>query len=131
MAVETIRIDGRTYRVRTVYGTRQRSFQIISGQNAGTSLSQRQIRDIRGTGYTFTMQFEADPAYPTEYDLFYEKITEPVEYHTVTVPYGQTTMTFQAAVVSGTDQDMGIIGGKRRYSKLTVTFSYMQPQRSV
>lgn len=131
MATEKIKMDGRTYRVRIVNGTRQRAFEIISGGNAGVSLSRRKIRDIRGTSYTFTMQFAPDPAAVADYNLFYEAISAPVESHRITLPYGQTTITFDAAVISGTDTDLGVTGGFRRYGGLTVTFEPMEPQRAV
>lgn len=127
--METITMDGVTYRVRSVYLSRRRSFALIEGRNAGESLSDRRIRDLRGTGYSYTMQVEPDPAYPEDYDAFFEAVSAPVDYHTVTMPYGQGTMTYEAAVVSGSDTDKGVLGGKRRYTGLTVNFQYMEPQR--
>ncbi len=125
-----IKIDGETYDVRIVYETLSRSFEIIEGSNAGTSLSYRSIRDIQGTGYTYSMQVEPNPANPAAYDAFYEKISEPVEYHTVEMPYGQSTITFQAKIDSGHDTYRGKIGGYNYWKGLTITFGYMQPQRT-
>lgn len=127
--VEKIVMDGITYNVRVVYKGRTRSFELISGSNAGRSLSARKIRDILGTGYSYQMQIEPDPAHPGDYDAFFEAISAPVDYHTITMPYGQSTMTYQAAVSSGSDTDNGYMGGARRYSGLTVNFEYMEPQR--
>lgn len=122
-------MDGVTYRVRTVYLSRRRAFTLIEGDNAGDSLADRRIRDLRGTGYSCSMQVEPDPAYPEDYDAFYMAISAPVDFHTVTMPFGQSTLTYEAAVESGTDTDKGILAGKRRYTGLTVNFRYMEPQR--
>lgn len=128
--MQTLTMDGVTYRLRTVYLSRKRSFALLEGDNAGQSLAWRRIRDLRGTGYTYTLQVEPDPAYPEDYDAFFAAISAPVDYHTVTMPFGQETITYQAAVESGSDTDRGVIGGKRRYTGLTVVFAYMQPQRT-
>ena len=126
---EGIIMDGRTYRVRVAFGSRKRSFSLISGKNAGESLNHRRIRDLLGSGYSYQLQVEPNPSYPADYDDFYHAISAPVDYHTVTMPYGQTTITFQAAVTGGEDMDRGMLGGARRWSGLTVNFVYMEPQR--
>lgn len=122
-------MDGQTYRVRTVFNTRRRKFALISGKNAGEALSHRRIRDLGGTGYSYQLQVEPDPRYPADYDAFFDAISAPVDYHTITMPYGQSTLKFQAAVTSGEDIDGGIVGGVRRWHGLVVNFEYMQPQR--
>lgn len=129
MTTEGITMDGRTYQVRVTFGSRKRRFDLLSGSNAGESLSRRKIRDLQGTGYSYQLQVEPDPQKPGDYDAFYEAISAPVDYHTITMPYGQSTITYQAAVASGEDTDRGMLGGARRWAGLTVDFIYMEPQR--
>lgn len=128
--MEYIIMDGVTYRVRAVYKSRQRSFSVLEGPNSGEAVSGRRIRDVKGTGYAYSMQVEPDPAHPEDYDLFFEAISAPVAVHEVTLPYAQGTMTFDAAVSGGTDTDCGVIGGRRRYTGLTVQFDWVEPQRT-
>lgn len=129
VTTEKILMDGQTYRVRVVFGSRKRHFELVSGRNAGVSQNHVKIRDLQGTGYSYQLQVEPDPAFPEDYDLFYEAISAPVDYHDIRMPYGQGFRTFRFIVTSGDDQDNGILGGKRRWSGLTVNMEYFAPQR--
>ena len=83
---QQLNMDGTTYRVRIVYDTLIRSFELLEGVNAGEMLSGRHERDLLGTGYTYQMQVEPDPRYPTDYDAFFEAISAPVDSHTIIMP---------------------------------------------
>ena len=124
-----IRMDGIDYDVRVVYNTLVRSFELIEGENAATMLSGRYERDLIGTGYSFSMGIEPNPLNRAAYDAFYEAISAPTPTHTITVPYGQTTMTFSARVESGSDTFNGVTGGRKLWSGLVVNFIYISPQR--
>lgn len=124
-----ITMDGTLYRVRVKYQSLERSFRLLSGENAGAMKTGREERDLLGTAYSYEMQVEPDPAYPADYDAFYEAISAPVESHTITLPYGQSTITYRARVESGRDISLGKLGGIQRWTGLTVSFLYLYPQR--
>lgn len=124
-----IKIDGVDYNVRVKFGSLERGFEIAEGQNTGTALTLRMIRDIIGTRYTYQMAVEPAPGDYASYDAFYEAISAPVTSHSVELPYGQTTISFDAAVESGADTYMGKCGGER-WGGLTVTFHPITPQRT-
>lgn len=124
-----ITVDGTEYNIRMKFETLHRAFDICEGPNSGTAISGRTIRDIIGTKYSYQVDVEPDPADPESYDAFYELISSPEEYHEVTFPYGQSTITFNAIIKSGTDKYMGIVGCRRRWSGLSITFSAVEPQR--
>ena len=126
---QQLNMDGTTYRVRIVYDTLVRSFELLEGVNAGEMLSGRHERDLLGTGYTYQMQVEPDPRYPTDYDAFFEAISAPVDSHTIIMPYGQSTITYEAMVESGQDTYRGIVGGRTKWRGLTVQYRYIEPQR--
>ncbi len=126
---QQLNMDGTTYRVRIVYDTLIRSFELLEGVNAGEMLSGRHERDLLGTGYTYQMQVEPDPRYPTDYDAFFEAISSPVDSRTIIMPYGQTTITYEAMVESGQDTYRGIVGGQTKWRGLTVQYRYIEPQR--
>lgn len=126
---QQLNMDGTTYRVRIVYDTLIRSFELFEGVNAGEMLSGRHERDLLGTGYTYQMQVEPDPRYPTDYDAFFEAISAPVDSHTIIMPYGQTNITYEAMVESGQDTYRGIVGGRTKWRGLTVQYRYIEPQR--
>lgn len=125
-----ITMDGITYKVGIVYDTMSRSFSLLEGPNAGEMLSGRTERDILGTKYAYSMRVEPDPAHPADYDAFFEAISAPVDSHTITMPYGQTTLTFEAMVQSGSDTFRGKMAGINHYTGLTVNFVAIAPQRT-
>lgn len=126
---QQLNMDGTTYRVRIVYDTLIRSFELLEGVNAGEMLSGRHERDLLGTGYTYQMQVEPDPRYPTDYDAFFEAISAPVDSHTIIMPYGQSSITYEAMVESGQDTYQGTVAGQTKWRGLTVQYRYIEPQR--
>lgn len=124
-----ITMDGRTYRVRVVYNTLTRSFDLRSGVNEDYMLSGRHERDLLGTDYIYQMGVEPDPASPEDYDAFFDAVSAPVDSHEVTMPYGQSTITFQAEIQSGEDSWHGRIAGVDRWHGLKVRFNPIEPQR--
>ena len=62
-------------------------------------------------------------------DAFFEAISAPVEAHTITLPYGQGTITYQAMVSAGEDKQRDKVAGVTRWTGLTVTFTAKKPQR--
>lgn len=124
----TITMDGVSYHVRLPYPGLTRSFNLIEGVNRGTALSQRKIRDLKGTGYTYSLSVEPDPLYPAEYDAFYLAISAPVDTHEITLPFGQGSITYDAQVASGSDGYYGMEAGVQRWRGLKITFAYIAPQ---
>ena len=130
MRAMPVTMDGREYRVLVVYNSLVRAFELLEGENAGEMLSGRYERDLIGSQYAYEMQIEPDPEHVGDYDDFYEAITAPQSTHSVTMPYGQSTITFAARIISGTDQFVGTVGGVKHWKALTVQFVPIQPQRS-
>ena len=124
-------MDGITYDVRVVYGSLQRSFALIEGTNAGTSLSHASIRDLVGTAYTYSLQVEPNPTNVAAYDAFFAAISAPIDAHTVTFPYGQTVLTYRAKITGGADVYRGKLAGLERFENLTLTFEPLEPQTEV
>lgn len=125
----TITMDGVPYRLRVKLGTLQRSFRIEESERSGMVKSGEEFRDIIGTYYDYAMDVEPDPAAPEDYDAFYEAVSAPAEAHTVTLPYGQETITYQAMVSAGEDKQRDKVAGVTRWTGLTVTFKAKKPQR--
>lgn len=124
-----VTMDGRQYRVRVKIRTLRRSFRIEEDDRSGMVKSGAYFRSIIGTYYDYAMEVEPDPAAPEEYDAFFEAISAPVESHSITVPYGQGTMTYDAMISYGEDTQRDKVGGVTRWTGLTVNFSAQKPQR--
>lgn len=123
-------MDGVTYRVRIRSDPPlEESFRIEDGPNIGTSMGGTDIRDILGTYYDHTLSVEPDPSYPGDYDAFYLAISAPVASHTITMPHGNGTITYQAKIISGSHKYKGIIAGRKRYTGLNVYAQAITPQR--
>ena len=129
MAYMRLTMDGTTYRVRIVYNTLVRAFSLLEGANAGDMLSMRHERDLIGTGYTYEMAIEPEPEYQSDYDAFFDAISDPVDSHVITVPYGQTTITYEAMIESGTDTYKGVLSTVNQWGGLVVRFRYIAPQK--
>lgn len=124
-----ITIDGIEYNIRIKYETLKRAFEIDEGSNSGVSIDGTMIRDIIGTRYNYQIDIEPDPENPSDYDAFYELISSPIASHEVSFPYGQETITFNAAIKSGTDIYYGVVGCMRRWAGLSIVFQAFEPQR--
>ena len=115
MSVQVI-MDGVSYRLNVRYETLGRSFRLDEGQNAGKMLSGDYTRDLMGTYY--------------DYDAFFDAISAPVKSHSLTLPYGQSTITFGAMVSVGTDLYQGKVANRTRWGGLQVQFTAKKPQRT-
>ena len=123
-------MDGMTYKVRVKSNEPfEESFRIEDGENNMILLNGEESLDVLGTYYDHTLSIEPDPRYLSDYDSFYEAISAPVDYHTITMPHGQTDMTYKAKVVSGAHKLRGKFNGKRYYYGLQVQFQPLAPQR--
>ncbi len=124
-----ITIDNVSYDVILTSGI-ERAFSIKQGKLGGTAQTGREILDILGTDYTYSITVEPNKNNLAQYDAFYQAITAPVEYHEVTLPYGQTTITFEAMILSGKDSLKRKIGTGNRWGGLKIQFKPIEPQRT-
>lgn len=131
MAWKRLIMDGKTYRVRIVYNTLVRAFELLEGPNSGDMMSGRHERDLSGTGFSYQMKIVPDPEYPQDYDELFDSLSDPVNYHTITVPYGQGTLTYDAEIINGSDVYDGTLSGVEQWTGLTVNFRYISPQKVV
>ena len=129
MAQNLVSVDGKYYNIRIPRKGIERNFEILDGESAKRLLSGRMDRDIIGTYYNYTIRFDFLGEDPTEYDELWETLSAPVDYHTIIVPYAQSTLVFEAYVSKGRDvldlQD----DETNRWSDLSINFIAMEPKR--
>ena len=123
-------VDGRAYNVSVPAGGLKRSFQVLDGPNAGRLMSGDMERDIIGTYYNYTLNIETRKMSLNEYDELYETLSAPVNFHTITVPYGQRTLSFTAYVTDGEDSLTRIANSKNYWTGLSIKFVAKAPQRT-
>lgn len=124
-----ITIDNVAYDVLLASGI-ERAFTLKQGSQGGMAQTGREIPDIIGTDYVYTIKVEPNKNKYADYDSFYEAISQPVDYHSVTLPYGQTTLTFDAMILSGQDRLTRKVGSGNRWGGLTLQLVPIAPQRT-
>ena len=123
---DVVCIDGIYYNVRIPENGIKRSFSVADTDNAGRLLDGTMVRDIIGTYYNYTVQFDTQFLSFEEYDKLYDQLSAPRDYHTITVPYGQGRITFFAYVTSGSDTLQTMKGGNK-WKGLSINFIAMSP----
>jgi len=119
-------IDGVEYPTVLVESLK-RKFSVLDGSNAGRVKTGAMVRDIIGTYYNYTLELDTSEASTAEYDALYEVLSAPQDYHTLVVPYAQSTVTFKAYVTGGEDNLIRMAPNK--WSGLSIDFIAMEPRR--
>ena len=107
----------------------KRSFSVADSDKAGRLLTGRMMRDIIGTFYNYTIDIDTNKLSQSEYDEFYEIVSAPVDYHQISVPYAQTTLTFDAYITSGEDVLKTSNSSGNTWTGLSLNFVAMEPLR--
>lgn len=125
-----LKIDNVEYKVHVIFPTLVNSFEIREGDNSGYSQNGREIRDILGTAYSYEMDVEPNPLFPADFDALFNALSAPVPSHSVTLPFGQDTLQFDAAITEGERTYRGESAGFHRWSGLRIKFRPITPQRT-
>lgn len=121
-----ISIDNNTFEVGVIKVTRKAS---MLQESLGTTLDGTKHYNVYGTYYDYDVQFATKHMNVSDYDTLYDLVTSPVESHSVTLPYGQSTITFNAHVKMGNDALVHNFTALKKWGGFTVTFEALEPQR--
>lgn len=121
-------IDGVSYDVGIIKVTRTPN---IEKNYLGATLDGTYHNEPVGTYFDYNFIINAKSLSISEYDALYQVLTAPVEYHTVTVPYGQNAITFDADISIGSDEILANYSNFRKWGELKITCKAIKPQRSV
>lgn len=122
-------IDGREFNVRTARVTRR--FELREGRNAGDMMSGGRTRDLIGTYFHYTLAIDPSELDRSEYDALYERLTAAQDSHTLAVPYGQSTLTYEAYIESGADKLEAIEDDNSNdWADLVIEFRSLAPVRT-
>ena len=97
----------------------------------GTTLDLVKHYDVQGTYYDYSVIFNTKGMNYLEYSRLYEKLTNPVEYYTVEMPYNQGKITFKANLKVGSDTLVSNYTNAKKWGSLKVTFEALEPQKVV
>ena len=127
MIRQVVTIDGASFDVGVEYIKRQA--RIEDGPNAGNSKRGDWIRDVYGTYYDYILAFDTSAGLSrADYDTLYSILTAPVEFHTLVVPYGQSTLSFTAGI-TGAEDNVILMDDGTVWGNLSITFRAKSPQR--
>ena len=120
-------VDGKYYDV--LIGNIKRSARIEEGDESGTLLNGSYDRDLIGTYYDYDVEFGVNKLNPSDYDELYECLTEPTDYHIITLPYGQSTLTFKAYISDVSDEYVKVLAGNKLWKGMSVSFTAQAPSK--
>ena len=127
MIRQVVTIDGASFDVGVEYIKRQA--RIEDGPNAGNSKRGDWRRDVYGTYYDYILAFDTSAGLTrADYDTLYSILTAPVEFHTLVVPYGQSTLSFTAGI-TGAEDNVILMDDGTVWGNLSITFRAKSPQR--
>lgn len=121
-----ITIDGNRFEIGIIKITRNAS---MKSENIGTTMDLRKHYDVKGTYYDYEVEFYTKNMNVADYDALYELLTTPQESHTVTLPYAQSTITFDAHVKVAKDSIKSRTRTKTKWGGFKVTFEALTPQK--
>lgn len=117
-----ISVDGTVYNVHVVPDTVKRVAALIEGKLAGDMLDGSRTRDLKGTRISYQLRIEPVWTDPASYDALFDALSDPVDAHAVVLPYGQTTITFDAMIETVEDGLIGNANDVNRWHGMTVGF---------
>lgn len=130
MAQNIMLLDGKAYNVDI--RELKRKFAVTDTKNSGRVADYSMHRDIIGTFYNYTLKIAPKNGDMVSYNSFYEAISSPLlASHSLQLPFGEETLTFQAYVTQGEDE-LKIRNGRKFWGTddgLSVNFIAMEPQR--
>lgn len=120
-----LKIDGVTYRVPVEELRRKADFL---DKFAERTLDGGLKRELIGVYFNYQLKLGTD-GNRTEYARLWKKLTEPQEFHTITLPAEDGDITFKAYVSNVGDQLLRVYEGRYYFSELTVNFTAEAPGR--
>lgn len=106
----------------------KRNFEVADTDSSGRTEDWKMHRYLVGTFYNYTLEVFVNGNDYASYNAFYDTISSPVASHSMTFPYGDSTISFEAYCTKGSDSL--IHKSPNLWDGLSVNFIAMSPQRS-
>lgn len=95
--------------------TIEREAEITASEISGLLLDKTYFNDVLGTYMKYTISIAIPRGMESEYASLYETLTAPVDGHTFTLPYNQSTITITARVTNIRDRYVRLPNGKNTW----------------
>lgn len=88
-------------------------------------------RELIGVYYNYTLTAGTSSDFgDTDYDAFWDKMTEPVEFHNISIPIKNGYYTFRGYISSVSDEYKKILDNKAEFTGFTCKFIAQKPART-
>lgn len=88
------------------------------------------LRELIGVYYNYTLTVGTSSDFgDTDYNAFWDKMTEPVEFHEISIPTQDGYYTFRGYISSVSDEYKKILGNKAAFTGFTCKFTAQSPAR--
>ncbi len=126
-------IDGVKYDVNT--GIRinelERSFEKLSSDQSGRLQNGEMAIFLIGTYYNYKMTVSRGVSCSlAKYDELFEALSAPVPFNTITVPYNQGTLTFEAYITKASQKLIRQARNENYWGPITLSFIAKAPQKT-
>lgn len=125
---DIVSIDGKTYNVGIISIEREAP---VLDKYAERTEDGVLHREVIGTYYNYKIKFGNNVGSPEDYDALYEVLTSPVEFHTISAPYGNKgTHTYIGYISSVKDKVMKNYESGTLWNSLSASFIAKEPART-
>ena len=122
-----IRVDGIHYDIPMVSLKRTADFL---DKYAERSEEGDLLRELIGVYYNYTLTVGTSSDFgETDYDAFWDKMTEPVEFHEISLPTANGYYTFTGYISSVSDEYKKILNNEAVFTGFTCKFTAKSPSR--
>lgn len=122
MSKSIFSIDGQTFNIKIAQDSIKRSAQILDSDETERKQDGDIYRDIIGKYVNYTLSVDTSLLDVEQYDTLFDILSAPVEKHSVTMPYGQSSITFDAYCSGVEDTLKRVEGNKQIWGGMTWTF---------
>lgn len=108
----------------------ERSFEKLSTDKSGRTQSGKMYINLIGTFYNYKLTVRRGLNCSLEdYEKFFEHLSAPVPFNEITVPFGLSTLTFEAYITKASQKLIRSAKDEHYWGPLTISFISRSPQR--
>lgn len=108
----------------------ERSFEKLSTDKSGRVQSGKMYINLIGVFYNYKMTIRRGANCSLDdYEKFFEALSAPVPFNVISVPYGQTSITFEAYITKASQKLIRSAHEEHYWGPLSISFISRSPQK--